>query len=153
MCNIAPGARCAGHTGAQLATKNGKLLERTDTLNLAQANLIIARQKQESSRTIRKYMNQIKKLNVQVKKLQREVSHVQRDYDGTPTGRKELELRIATCDPSEYAILNDRLVKGAAVRNWRNNALSNVQNNRKRDLWAASNGLPEGIFSDEVSFA
>ena len=148
MCIESPGARCAGHTGAQLMKKKSKFYSKSDLLAVAESNLIIAK-KDKNSRSEKKFGNEVKRAKSSVSKLQKEINHLQREYDGTPRGRKELQTKMDTCDSSETPILNDRMIKGKMQRVWRDRALKNKRQRTNRSIRATIIGLSEGRFSDE----
>lgn len=150
MCNAR--TRCAGHTGDQLKNKNANLREKSDALAIAESNLIVAT-KNKNLRSIKKFTNEVRTRKASVTKLKKEISDIQRSYDGTPTGKAQLEERMTTCDPSEYPILFDRLVKGKSERSWK---IYNYDSNKKftrKERRATAFGLPEGSFSDERVFS
>lgn len=153
MCNALPRPRCAGHLKPQLDSKKSKLRQKEDSLKVAESNLIVAR-KSKNSRSVKRFSNEVALLKAETGKLGKELEHLQRAYDGTATGRRELEDQLETADAHERPMLHDRFVKGNAAHAYRNRLYDNQHGGRTpAKIRSAMLGLGDGVWSDEKSVA
>lgn len=150
MCNVAPGARCSGHTQKQLATKRAARARVQENLNTAVANANAAAASGRDA-SFRKYNKQANGYQARLEVLDNEIRHLQRDYDGTPKGRAELQaiLDNPATSPADYNDAAARLNKGGALRALRTNLLEINQTARTRVVRRAIFGLDGGEFGEE----
>jgi len=155
MCNVAPGARCSGHTQTQLENKRGARQKVQDKLDAAVTAAAKAGAAGRDA-SFRKFNNAAKMYQSRLDVLDVEIKHVQRDYDGTPKGKEELQaiLENPETSPADYNDAIGRLNKGGALRSLRTNLLSiNQAPGRRKLVRQALLGLDGGEFSEERTVA
>lgn len=120
MCLGFPGPRCSNHTQKQLSSLTAK----TEKLDNEFSELLKVYFSAPSDQG-KKLEKQIDAYKDKIKKNKEKLSIVQMDYDGTPTGMKELEDKISkSTNDVEVLALKKRIKKAQMLRSWRRNAYS-----------------------------
>lgn len=135
MCNPYPGPRCANHAGKKLEGLTEKRVELHAEIKSVytdyRASVEAFRndpEDKEAAQKARTLRNRVNDLKTQESEIAQELTLAQRDYDGTPTGQKELRAKLNDFDKEngsfdEYAHLSNRLDAGRMLYAWRKNRL------------------------------
>lgn len=135
MCNPYPGPRCANHAGKKLESLTKSRVELHGEIksvyNDYRASVETFRndpENQEAAQKARSLRNKVNGLKTRESEMAQELTLAQRDYDGTPTGQKELRSKLNDFDKEngdfeEYATLSNRLDAGRMLYAWRKNRL------------------------------
>lgn len=136
MCQPSPGPRCANHTRKRLTTltrKKDYLTSRISVLNAEEDQAVRNGEKFPKAK-----IRERERLESRKTKTLNELRLAVRDYDGTKTGQRELDAKIARAqrdiaenkpdaDPERLKKLLKRKKAGKLMNAWRKNALQNAQ--------------------------
>lgn len=135
MCNPYPGPRCANHAGKKLEGLSKRRVELHTEIKAVYTDYRSSvdafrkdSENKEAAQKARALRNQVRDLKTKESEIAQELALAQRDYDGTPTGQKELITKLDDFDKEngdfeEYATLSNRLVSGRMLYAWRKNRL------------------------------
>lgn len=112
MCQANPGPRCANHTAKQVS-------HYTETLVSLEKDFSSLLSDNKGDKNAR----QIEAIATRINKITHKRSVAQMDYDGTPTGAKELQAKIDSATGALRTELSLRQRKASMLRAWRVNAI------------------------------
>lgn len=172
MCNPYPGPRCANHALKKLESLHGKRADLHAEIKTVYNDYRQAvtdfratndASKAQEARVLRK---KVRELKVKESEAAQEFSLAQRDYDGTPTGQRQLREKLDSFDKEngnfdEYAHLSNRLTAGKMLYAWRKNRLQHKRDedrgisikDKRGKFLTLSDRQSEDEFADVKEFA